>query len=632
MSKHMSPAKIFTRAATAIAAVIFSSVAAAQSTPTPPPTPPTPPIPVVSRPSNPLPPVEPTTPIAPLAPIPPVPPLPPIDLDLYVPRPFLLDYSRPAPTPRPDIHVNVDVDDFDIPDINVNVDMARFKLDMDRFNVDVDRITDIARTATDKAMRSFDVDRMADIARSATTSSIMNLDMDAVSRATATATSKAMTAVSRAITAPAWSTSAFDWQFAKIATIPAEGWASADPADSLYRIAREALNRGEYRRASQLFDQIAKSYPNSVYAGDARYWKAFALYRIGSADDLREALNTLQTGTGKYSHALDVDAPALATRINGALAARGDTRAIALVSHEASTGTSCDREDIAVRVEALNSLGQMDPASTTPMLKRLLERKDECSASLRRAALFLLARRGDPEAFALLTNAAKNDPDVRIRADAIRWLARIPGDQAVTTLEDIVRTSDNGELQQAAIEALANSDSPRARQSMRALIERTDLSESLRAEALSSLDRDHIDDGGAYLRAIYPKLETPRLQMSALRSIARIGGAENEQWMVSLVGNNSTSLDVRRAALGYAGRSTININELVKMYDSMADRPLREQLISLYSRRTEPEATDKLIDIAKNGTDPELRRLAISYLSRKNDPRTKQLLLQIIDK
>jgi len=495
---------------------------------------------------------------------------------------------------------------------------------MDRFSVDVDRIADISRAATDRAMRAIDI---GDLTRSATSRALMSLDLDGITRAATIAGTKAATTISRS-----FSTGAFDYQFGQIASIPAQGWASADPADSLYRVAREALNRGEYRRASQLFDQITQRFPNSAYAGDSRYWKAFSLYRIGSADDLREALKTLQNGNGRYSRSLEVDAPALATRISGALAARGDAHAAALVTREAQSGNSCDREDIAVRVEALNSLGNMDPASTTPMLKRLLERRDECSASLRRAALFLLAKRGDAEAIGLLTNAAKNDPDVRTRSDAIHWLARIPGDAAVATLEEIARGSDNTQLQEAAIDALGNSDSPRARQSLRSLVERTDLPERVRVVALSSVDREHVDDGGAYLRAVYPKLDTPRLEMAAVRSIARIGGPDNEQWLLSLVGNPSTSLDVRRIALSYAGRSTIKIGDLIRMYDSMADRPLREQLIQLYSRRTEPEATDKLIEIAKTGTDPELRRLAISYLSRKDDPRTKKLLLEIIDK
>ena len=99
-----------------------------------------------------------------------------------------------------------------------------------------------------------------------------------------------------------------------------------------------------------------------------------------------------------------------------------------------------------------------------------------------------------------------------------------------------------------------------------------------------------------------------------------------------MVRNQSEPSEVRASALRYAGRSTIPIGDLAKMYDVAGDRPLREQLIALYSRRDEPEATDKLLEIARNGTDPDMRRYAISALSRKNDPRTKKLLLEIIDK
>jgi HEAT repeat protein len=596
----MSRARIFA----IIAGITLTGVASAQ-TPAPTPLPPLPPITEPApapTPATPLPPLSPILPDAPTVwvdvPTTPLPPLPPI-----------------APTPKFDFDFDFD-HNFTF-DIKPTTPRAKFKVDkLDRdFDYDYDF--------------DFDIDSKVSTAMSRIGPAIAS----ALARTSTIATSKAMSALTKATIAPGISTSAFEWQFSGLATTPAQGWASGDPADSVYRLAREALNRGEYRRASQLFDQITNKYPNSAYAADSRYWKAFALYRIGAAEDLREALKSLDSGTGRYSAALQVDAPTLATRIRGALAARGDNRAASLIQREASqTGTTCDKEDIAVRVEALNSLGQMDPESVTPMLRRLLQRKDECSAGLRRSALFLLAKRGDTEALNVLTTAAKTDPDMRIRSDAIRWLARLPGDQAIPTLEEIVRTGDNADLQQAAIEALATSDSPRARASIRALVERTDVNESLRAAALQSIDAEHTDDGGAYLRGLYPRLTTPRLQLAGLRAIARVGGPENDQWILSLVRNPNASLDVRRVALGYAGRSTIAIGDLVKMYDSMADRPLREQLISLYTRRTEPEATDKLIDIAKNGTDPELRRLAISNLSRKNDPRTKKLLLEIIDK
>jgi HEAT repeat protein len=427
--------------------------------------------------------------------------------------------------------------------------------------------------------------------------------------------------------------SLFERQFGAITSDPPKAWAQSDPADSLYRLARETLNRGEYRRAAQLFGDITQKFPSSVYASDARYWKAFALYRIGNTSDLRDALASLQDNSKSYRQAsLQADAPALAARIRSALAAQGDPQARAQLVAASQPGDACDREDVAVRVEALNSLGRSDPESTTPILRRLLARKDDCSTSLRRAALWLLGRRTDAEATELVMNSARNDPDMRVRADALRFLAAMPGDKAISTIEEMARTPGNEELQRSAIAALGRSDSPRARQAIRNIVERTDLSENLRAAALSSIDAEHTTDNGAYIRSVYPRLDTPRLKAAAIRAVSRVGGNDNDQWLLSIVRNPNEPADVRAMALSYAGRSTIPIADLTKMYDVAGDRPLREQLIRLYAQRQDPQATDKLLEIAKTGTDPDMRRYAISALSRKNDPRTRKLLLEIIDK
>jgi TolA-binding protein len=59
------------------------------------------------------------------------------------------------------------------------------------------------------------------------------------------------------------------------ATQPRAPWQADDPADSLYRAAREQLNRGDYRAAAKSFALIVERYPKSTYAGDAMYWQAY---------------------------------------------------------------------------------------------------------------------------------------------------------------------------------------------------------------------------------------------------------------------------------------------------------------------------------------------------------------------
>ena len=418
-----------------------------------------------------------------------------------------------------------------------------------------------------------------------------------------------------------------------IANSPRAPWAAGDPADSIYRAAREALNRGEYRRAAELFREIGAKHPKSAYAADALYWEAFALYRIGTTAELRSALQVLNTQQTRYAQAAtQADAATLATRINGTLAARGDATAAAAVERAAATKTACDKEDIAVRVEALNALGQMDPASATPILGRVLARRDECSASLRRRAIFMLGRRADPPSVALLTTAARTEPDANVRAEAIQWLAKMPGDQPVATLEELLRTSNDEHVQRASIRALMSHDSPRARQAIRAILERKDAPEKLRAEVIGSFDRDRTTaEDAAYLRSLYPKLESNRLKERTISAISRVGGPENDQWILALARNTNEPMDIREAALSRAARSSMPISELATLYDQLSDRKLREHLLATFARRKEPEATDKLLEVARSGTDPQLRRAAISMLTKKNDPRTTKLLLEIID-
>ena len=112
------------------------------------------------------------------------------------------------------------------------------------------------------------------------------------------------------------------------ATKPRAPWLQGDPADSIYKAAYELLNRGEWRRAAGGFAAIPQRFPNSGYASDALYWQAFALYRIGATEDLRAALRSLETMRSKYPQAkTQADAAALTTRIQGALASRGDRSA-----------------------------------------------------------------------------------------------------------------------------------------------------------------------------------------------------------------------------------------------------------------------------------------------------------------
>ncbi len=419
-------------------------------------------------------------------------------------------------------------------------------------------------------------------------------------------------------------------QFSYTAKAPV-GWAPQDPADSLYRAAQQAMNRGDYRRAATLFKDLPVKQPNSAYASDALYWEAFSLYRVGGTTELQEALTVLDQRKNKYPAGRmrgDAD-PALATRIAGVLSARGlgDKDLVKRALTEGS-GT-CDSEDQSVRAEALNALRQTDPEEALTQAKKILGRKDDCSVQLRRSALWMIANKKDASATATLIAVAKTDPSMDLRAEATGFLGSMGSDEALSALEDLMKADDE-RVQRNAIRALTTFPNPRARTAMHALIENNSASEQMRISALDAFDRDRSTlDDASWLRSIYPKVEGARVKARIVSAVARIGGEQNEQWLMSLAKNEDESVDVRQNALRFVAR-TADIASLNKFYDGVSARPLREEIINALGDRKEPEATDKLIEIARSGTDPQVRRSAINTLTRKKDPRTTKLLLELI--
>jgi HEAT repeat protein len=411
-----------------------------------------------------------------------------------------------------------------------------------------------------------------------------------------------------------------------------QAWAPQDPADSLYRLAQQAMSRGDYRRAAGLFKDLPVKQPNSVYASDALYWEAFSLYRIGGTTELQEALAVLDMRKGKYPSGrsrTEAD-PALATRIAGVLSARGlgDKELVKRALTEGS-GT-CDSEDQSVRAEALSALRQTDPEEALAQSKKILGRKDECSLQLRRSALWLIANKKDAAATTTLVGVAKSDPSSDLRAEATGFLGSVGTDESLSALEELVK-SDDDRVQRAAVRALTVFPNPRARTAMRALIENNSASEPLRVTALDAFDRDRSTlDDATWLRGIYTKVESARIRARIVSAVARIGGDQNEQWLISLAKNEDESIDVRQNAIRSVAR-TADIASLKKFYDGVSARPLREEIINALGSRKEPEATDRLIEIARSGTDPQVRRSAINTLSRRNDPRTTKLLLDLLD-
>ena len=434
-----------------------------------------------------------------------------------------------------------------------------------------------------------------------------------------------------------------------------------DPADSLYRAAREALNRGEYKRAAAMFRDVERKYPQSQYVADAMYYQAFALSRTGNERDLRTALDVLKEQQRRFPDAPSgTDAGTLAVRIQGVLAHRGDPDAMKQLIDAAGTGSgsgtgagsgsggatggvgagragssACPSEDDDddIRMAALNALLQMDSERAIPILKQVLAKRDECSVALRRKAVFLVAQKQSDESATILLDAARNDPDVEVRRQAVFWLSEVHSDRALNALDSILNGSKDEEVQEKALFALSNTNTARGTEILRAYAQ-SNAPEELRAKAVFWLGQSsrRSSDNTAFLESLFDKTNSEEIQNAVIQAMSEAPGEEGARWMLGVVQNTKQPVETRKKALFWAGqRRGIDISTLLGLYPKLDDQELKEHFIFVLSERREAAATDKLIEIAKSDKDVEMRKKALFWLAQKNDPRAKQLLMEIIN-
>ncbi|HEX7023449.1 MAG TPA: HEAT repeat domain-containing protein [Gemmatimonadales bacterium] len=450
---------------------------------------------------------------------------------------------------------------------------------------------------------------------------------------------------------------------------PPEAWAGQDPADQLYREAREELNRGRYVRAAEIFAQIYTRHPRSAYAGDAYYWQAYALSKRATDESLHQALDVLKLQrTRARGASTRRDADQLAIRVCGELARRGDAECAAEITSKARGATvvevapvppvppvtvtaprpptpprgqrggmvrvgrsSCDIEDD-TQSAALNALLQMNADQALPILKKVLARRDPGSLCLRRKAVFLVSQHEGPETERILLDVARSDPDPEVREQAVQWLSQVDSPAAVAALDSILRSAADPGLQEKAIFALSQQDSPQARQALKDFALRGGVSDDLRQKAIFWIGQGDDPDRLGFLKTLYVQLKDPDSRDKILFSMSQIEGRESQRWLLQVAGDVNEGVELRKKALFWVGQSDIPAAELFNLYEKMPSREMKDQLIFVYSQRDEKAAVDKLLWIAKNETDRELKKKAIFWLGQSDDPRVPAFLASLLEK
>jgi tetratricopeptide (TPR) repeat protein len=425
---------------------------------------------------------------------------------------------------------------------------------------------------------------------------------------------------------------------AAVVAIPIE-----DPADSLFRLGKQAVSDNDYRRAALLFSQVVNKYPKANVMPDALYWRAWALYHIGadqhSKGDLDEALASIETLQKSYakSSAATTDAVSLRAQIRSAQASLGDARAATDMATEAKgltqakscTGSKTDEE---MRIAALDGLMSMNADDAIPILKDVLKQRDPCRIELRKKAVWLLSQKRAPDAVSVLLDVARSDPSTEVRNEAIFWLGSSHSAAAVTALDSVLFSGADDEVRKNAIFALSQQkQDERARAAIRRAAEDERLSRDVRNDAIFYLGQAGIADLD-YFKTLFRKTKDIELKKNIVFAVSqtRLPGAS--AWLLEMARDKSADIEVRKDAVFQAGQSKmIDFAQLAALYDDFkGDAEMQDQIMFVLSQRKEPAAVDKLMDIARNDSNVERRKQALFWLGQKNDPRVKQFIRDIV--
>jgi HEAT repeat protein len=221
-----------------------------------------------------------------------------------------------------------------------------------------------------------------------------------------------------------------------------------------------------------------------------------------------------------------------------------------------------------------------------------------------------------------------------LREAAVSALAESESDEGVTRLIRLSAGPADAWLARKAIFWLGQANDDRAHETLRALVQRQSADEDLRAEAIFALGHGSgTAEDAAFLRGVYSRLESGRLKEKVIQSVAQLEGDENVDWLLSLALDARQSFEQRKQALFWAGQSDAPGAPIVKAYDRLNDRQLKEHAIFVLSQRDEDDASlDKLIDIARHDPDRSLRRKAIFWLGQSDDPRAQELIRDLVSK
>ncbi len=267
-----------------------------------------------------------------------------------------------------------------------------------------------------------------------------------------------------------------------------------------------------------------------------------------------------------------------------------------------------------------------------------LSRNRELSRSVRSGAISWLGRElervsaedGRRISAALVGIASDPEETHPVRQQAVSVLAR----NRHADLAALTRMAGGSDpwLRDAAVQALASSGDPRARDYLRTALADLNLPDKLRVTVIRGL-------GGQYatgrdielLRSRYPALATVDAKRAILSAAGEQGGRANLEWLLGIAADPASVPELRTQATESAQRAGASSAQLARLYEQAPDRRGKEAAISALFRNGDRAAVDALVNIARTETDLSVKRSLINRLGRLDDERVRALLRELTE-
>jgi HEAT repeat protein len=374
--------------------------------------------------------------------------------------------------------------------------------------------------------------------------------------------------------------------------------ALTEKEESLYDDGTDALDEHDWRRAAEMFSEVARM--RMSHADGAMYWLAYAQSKMGMRSEALATILDLQRAYPKSRWA--EDGKALEVEIRQSAGQMIEPNRVG---------------DEELKLLALSGLMNSDPERALPVIDAILK-SNKNSIKVKEKALFVIAQSGSERAMDVLGRTARDGSNPELRSAAIKYLGITGGENARKTLSDVYAATNDLALKKSILKSfMISGDKGRLLQ-----VAKTEQNNDLRADAVRQLG---LIGAKNELADLYNTESSNAIKKSIIQAMFLGGNADK----LGEIARGEKDHELRITAirnLGLLG-GTRSSQLLTTIYSTDNDREVRHSVINAFFIQGNAHA---LVVLAKNEKDPELKKQIVSKLALTGSKEAADYLIEFL--